>query len=503
VLQSHYEYSADPRVLPFMARYFRFLWQLGRKGSQFAAGEWAKDRAGDNVESIYWLYNRTGESWLLELAKKIHADMTNWTSGIVDMHNVNIAQGFREPAIYYMQANNVKYLDAAERNYQTVMGIFGQFPGGGFAGDEQCRSGYGDPRQGFETCGIVEFMRSFEMLTKISGQPLWADRCEELAFNTFPAALTPDFKALHYLTGANMIQLDRRNKSPGVQAPGTKLSYSPFEIYSCCQHNVSQGWPYYAEELWLATADNGLCASLYAASEVSAKVGDGTSVKISEETDYPFGDTIRWKVALPKAVHFPFYLRIPRWSGVPVLNVNGKNMNAKVEPSSYLIIEREWGDGDTVSLQLPMHIAVRVWKKNKNAVSVDYGPLTFSLRIGERWQRYGSNPVWPEWEVFPTTPWNYGLVLDPKGQADSLELVRRQGPIARQPFTPDAVPLLMRAKARRIPAWRQDQLGLVGLLPPSPTSSDEPVEDVTLIPMGAARLRITAFPTIGGCVGDR
>src|SRR5207248_7164298 len=48
------------------------------------------------------------------------------------------------------------------------------------------------PRQGFETCGIVEFMHSFEMLAKISGSPLWSDRCEDIAFNSFPAALTPD-----------------------------------------------------------------------------------------------------------------------------------------------------------------------------------------------------------------------------------------------------------------------------------------------------------------------
>jgi len=69
-----------------------------------------------------------------------------------------------------------------------------------------------DPRQGFETCGIVEFMHSFEMLTKISGNPLWADRCEELAFNSLPAALTPDLKALHYLTCPNQVQLDKTTK---------------------------------------------------------------------------------------------------------------------------------------------------------------------------------------------------------------------------------------------------------------------------------------------------
>ncbi len=256
-------------MLPFLTRYFR--WQLGRPDSDLGAGYWPKVRMGDNIESVYWLYNRTGDAWLLDLAKRLQTNMADWTSGVCDWHNVNIAQGFRAPAIYYMQAKEPKYLDAAERNYQTVMGLYGQFPGGGFAGDENCRPGYGDPRQGFETCGIVEFMHSFEMLTKISGEPLWADRNEEIAFNSLPAALTPDLKALHYLTGANMIQLDRQNKSPGVQNEGTMLSYSPYEVYRCCQHNVSHGWPYYAEELWLATADGGLCASLYAASELEAK----------------------------------------------------------------------------------------------------------------------------------------------------------------------------------------------------------------------------------------
>ena len=148
--------------------------------------------------------------------------------------------------------------------------------------------GYGDPRQGFETCSWVEFMHSFEMLTKISGNPLWADRCEEIAFNSFPAAMTPDLKGLHYLTAANLVQLDCHNKAPGFENGGNMLGYSPFECYRCCQHNVSHGWPYYAEELWLATADGGLCALLYAASTVAAKVGDGAAVTLAETTDYPF-----------------------------------------------------------------------------------------------------------------------------------------------------------------------------------------------------------------------
>ena len=60
----------------------------------------------------------------------------------------------------------------------------------------------------------------------------------------------------------------------------------------------------------------------------------------------------------------------------------------------------------------------------------------------------------------------------------------------------DDAPLELKAKARKIPAWQLDELGLVGEVQPSPARTSEPIETVTLIPMGAARLRISAFPTV-------
>jgi hypothetical protein len=495
VLQSFYEFSGDSRVLPFLTKYLRFLNSLPPE--DFGAGYWPKIRFGDTIETAYWVFNRTGEPWLLELTRKIHEHMARWDVGVINWHNVNIAQGFREPSVYYQQVHEAKFLGAAERNYQTVLGLYGQFPGGGFAGDENCRRGYGDPRQGFETCGIVEFMHSFEMLTKISGNPIWADRCEELAFNSLPAALTPDWKGLHYLTCANQVQLDRNNKSPEIENGGNMFAYSPYEVYRCCQHNVSHGWPYYAEELWHATGDRGLCASLYAASDVTAKVGKGTQVKITEVTDYPFSATINFSFSLPEPTEFPLYLRIPRWCEHAGMAINGTPIKLKTRPLGYAVLNRLWREGDTLSLRLPMRITTRTWPNNNDAISVDYGPLTFSLRIGERWSRYGGSEAWPEMEVFPTTPWNYGLVLDPQNPAKSLRLVQKVWPVPEQPFTPETVPLELRAKARRIPAWTLDKFGLVGKLQPSPVKSDEPLEEVTLIPMGAARLRITSLPVIG------
>ena len=151
-------------------------------------------------------------------------------------------------------------------------------------------------------------------------------------------------------------------------------------------------------------------------------------------------------------------------------------------------------DGDAVELKLPMRVVVRKWEKNKDAVSVDRGPLSYSLVIEERWQKYGP-PAWPEWEVFPASAWNYGLALDPADPAKSLEVVRKPGPVPVQPWTPATAPMAIRAKARKIPNWTVDRLDLVGPLQASPARTEEPIETVTLIPMGAARLRIATFPT--------
>ena len=505
-LRSYYEFCGDPQVIDVMTKYFH--WQDSLPAEDFGKGYWPRVRTGDNIESIHWLYNHTGDAFLLGLADKIYHHSMRW-DGIQNWHNVNIAQSFRTPTIFWEQSKDPALRDGAEHNYQQVMGIYGQFPGGGFAGDENCRAGFTDPRQGFETCGIVEFMHSFEMLTKITGAAAWADRCEELAFNSLPAALTPDEKALHYLTSANSVQLDKNNKAPGLNNAGTMISYSPFEVYRCCQHNHGMGWPYYAEELWLGTPDGGLCASMYSACTVKAKVGPGAGqeVTIEEETDYPFSDTVTLKItnAPAQGVDFPLYLRVPAWCDAPSIEVKGVvnkvGARDRVEGvATYQLVQDKtsWKTGDQVTVRLPMKLAVKQWAKNKDAVSVNRGPLTYSLEIAQRSQPYGNRkPGWPETEVYATSPWNYGLDWKTGNPVEEqFEVTQKPGPLAAQPFTPETAPISIRAKARRIDAWQQDRNGLLMPLQPSPAKTSEPLELVSLIPMGAARLRISAFPTV-------
>jgi len=535
-LQSYYEYSGDERVIDLMTKYFKY--QLSVPDEQFLSEMkyWQRIRGGDNLHSVLWLYNRTGEDWLLELAEKVHRNTAPWSSrghsmsdignpkhvregmewpdwyrNLIDWHNVNVAQAFREPAQYYQLSHDEKDLQATYDNFNIVREHFGQVPGGMFGADENARPGYDDPRQGIETCGMVEQMNSDEHLLRITGDIFWADHAEEVAFNTYPAAVTEDFRALRYITSPNMVQNDSKNHHPGIDNSGPFLMMNPFSS-RCCQHNHAQGWPYYAENLWMATPDNGLASVLYVENKVTAMVGNGTHVTIETKTHYPFEDKINFTLSTTEKVMFPWYLRIPGWCKNAEVSVNGKKISIAPEPGKFVRIERLWKNGDEVSLQLPMELSIKTWEKNHNSVSVNYGPLTFSLKIDERyvklesdktavhdakWQKDADPEKWPSFEIYPDSPWNYGLVFDDADLENSFEIQRKPWPESDFPFNLSDAPIVIKTKGKIIPEWAIDEYGLAGELKNSPVLSPEPIEEIELIPMGAARLRISAFPVIG------
>lgn len=382
-LQSYYEYSADPRVLTLMTNYFK--WQLSVPDDLFLEDYWENSRGGDNLLSVYWLYNRTGDDFLLELARKLHRNTADWTrpSSLPNWHNANIAQCFREPATYYMLTGDSALLQASYNVQHLIRRTFGQVPGGMFGADENARMGYIDPRQGVETCGMVEQMASDELMLCMTGNPYWAENCEDVAFNTYPAAVMPDFKALRYITSPNHVVSDAENHHPGIDNSGPFLAMNPFSS-RCCQHNHAQGWPYYAEHLILATPDNGIAAALYAACRATVKAGDkGNEIILHEETNYPFEESVRFTVSTPETTTFPFYLRIPSWTDDAAILINGTPAASHLEAGKYACIHREWKDNDRIEIRLPMKLSMHTWQVNKNSVSVDYGPLTLLLKIDE------------------------------------------------------------------------------------------------------------------------
>ena len=494
-----------------MTKYFQ--WQLTIPENDFLTDYWENSRGGDNLYSVYWLYNITRERWLLDLAAKIHRNTANWKlkNWLPNWHNVNIAQCFREPATYYMQSGDATDLQASYDNQNFIRDMYGQVPGGMFGSDENCRKGYFDPRQAIETCGMVEQMSSDEIMMRITGDTFWAENCEDVAFNTFPAAFMPDQRSLRYLVAPNMVTSDSKNHNPGIDNPGPYLMMNPFSS-RCCQHNHTSGWVYYAENLWMATPDNGLAAVFYSDSEVvKAKVSDGTEVTILQQTHYPFEENVTMKLQVTKPVEFPLYLRIPTWCQRPILKINGKSVEISASTGRYVKIQNVWKNDDRITLEFPMKLKMRTWERNKNSVSVNYGPMTFSLKIDEKyvrfdtkataqydskWQENADPSKWPSFEIQPASEWNYGLINPFSDIEKNFTIIRKPWPVDNFPFTISSVPIELKTTARKIPEWTIDQYGLCAELPQSPVISKEPIEKIVLIPMGAARLRISAFPVV-------
>ncbi len=168
--------------------------------------------------------------------------------------------------------------------------------------------------------------------------------------------------------------------------------------------------------------------------------------------------------------------------------MNGTGV-AGVKAGEFLRIEREWRPGDRVELRFPMTVRLSTWYNNSTAV--ERGPLVYSLRVGESWHKVKQTGPASDWEIYPTSPWNYGLVVDPANSGGAFTVKER--PLARQPYTAMDAPVEITAKARRVPQWELVD-DSPGPLPVSPVTSRRPEETVILVPYGAAKLRITAFP---------
>lgn len=80
------------------------------------------------------------------------------------------------------------------------------------------------------------------------------------------------------------------------------------------------------------------------------------------------------------------YLRIPTWCRGARVQVNGQAVTVDSRHGQYIRLERAWMSGDVVTIDLAMALSMTIWPRN-GAVTVDGGPLSYSIRIGERWQR--------------------------------------------------------------------------------------------------------------------
>jgi uncharacterized protein len=499
VLQQYYMATGDKRVIDLMTNYFKYQLKMLPENELGYVTFWANRRGGDNLAVVYWLYNITGDKFLLDLAEIIHEQTFDWTgvyagnmirrlNPLPDLHCVNVAQGLKEPIVYYQQHPEEKYLESVKKGLTSLKDVHG-FVNGMYGGDERLHGN--DPTQGSELCSAVEMMFCFENIIPITGDVYYADYLEKIAYNVLPTQSTDDYMRKQYFQQANQIKVsdDERNffnDREGRNVFGTTTGYP------CCLTNMHQGWPKFVQSTWFATADNGLAALVYGPTSVTAMVGNGEEVTISEETGYPFKEQIQFTLECDNAVQFPFHLRIPEWCKTFTLKVNNSIQQVEVQ-NGIVILDREWNTGDKVELNLEMDFRYSYW--HEMSMGIERGPLVYALKIAEEWREV-TNDKYDDtfWEVLPKSPWNYALV---KSELDENRLKAEvASEISDNPWNPENAPIIVKTKGKRMPIWTEDR-NMAGKTP-SPSWPyrivEENEEEIILIPYGCTTLRISEFP---------
>ena len=513
VLQQYYQATNDPRVIPFMQKYFTYQLKNLKENPLEKWTEWAKARGGDNLMIVYWLYNITKDPNLIALGDLIYSQSFQWTDMLgkrdwaiaaaynqtgekwMERHAVNVGMGLKMPAIQFQVKNDPYFLNSLRTGFKDLMNLHG-LPHGMFSGDEDIHGN--DPVQGTELCATVEAMYSLEQIISISGETHYMDALERMTFNALPAQTTEDFYHRQYFGIANQVEVKK-----GIYNFSLPFSrkmnnvYGPFAGYTCCTANMHQGWPKYISHLWYATTDGGVAALVYGPNKLETKLPNGVELTIDEQTQYPFEDQIKFIVQPSKSSEFPIEFRVPIWCKEAIIHVNGKEI--KREKGGQIVrIKRTWNKNDQVDLFFPNEITTKNWAKNSR--SIEKGALIYALKIKEEVTKQIHPQEGEYLEIMPKSDWNFGLlkttITNPIPNT-SFHTV---------PFPKDfkwnsmSSPFEITTLGKKIPDWKtQDGVAHQPITTRTGVyegSVNKESETIHLIPFGFTRLRVVAFPVV-------
>jgi uncharacterized protein len=379
------------------------------------------------------------------------------TTILFQSHGVHTYEHLRSlTAAYYASGN--PGLKKALDNFLNRLPQY-TTPSGAPVGDEWIGGRKADAtHRGYEYCSLHELMHGYVDQLVRSGKGSFGDKAELLFFNAAQGARHPHHSAIAYLKSDNSFYMMGGLNGDTSNKKQTRFKYSPVhqDAAVCCVPNAGRIAPYYVQHMWMKDA-HGLVAALLGPSEVTTTL-KGQPVTITEDTYYPFRNSVTFKISVKQPTAFALRIRKPSWTKAVQLN------HPYIVQGDYLVINKTWRNGDVVTLDLATDVAIK--QDDKGDHYYTYGSLVFALPIASKETITRSHPL-PGFHDYHYEP----VSLEPRS------------------FAPEARPEIVLNDAN-MDADIQNSIALKTELTNKVKGNKE---EVTLIPIGATILRQVTF----------
>ncbi|HTZ31940.1 MAG TPA: beta-L-arabinofuranosidase domain-containing protein [Methylomirabilota bacterium] len=274
---------------------------------------------------------------------------------------------------YYLETGDELYWKTLWKLWNDL--VFHQMYITGGVGARSDGEAFGDPYElpnaqayGESCAAIGNMMWNWRMLAA-TADPRYADVIERALYNGVNSGMSLDGTLYCY-----------RNPLAFDPESGEQIR-NPWYDTTCCPPNLERTFaslPGY----FYSTAPDGLYVHLFHNSTLDWHLQDGTPVKITQHTDYPWQGTLDIEVNPSSPAEFAIYVRNPNWSksGRAV----GPNLNVQlVGDGGYIRFHHRWQKGDSIHVEFdmaPQFLASnsRV-VENTNRAAVQRGPLVYCL----------------------------------------------------------------------------------------------------------------------------
>jgi len=355
-----------------------------------------------NIMGAAELYRTTNDRKYLELAQ-IFVAMRGSAKGGTDQnqartplrreteavgHAVTANYLYAGAADVYAETGDKTLLNALEKIWHNVVfqkmyvtGATGTLHQGASSARDPVHEAYAREYQlpnstGYnETCAnIANAMWNWRMLA-VTAEARFADIAELVLYNSALSGISIDGKHFFY---TNVLRRTKDTPFLSWDLP----TRQPYLSCFCCPPNIvrtiakSAAWAY-------SISDEGLCVNLYGSSALDTDLTNGSKIKLTQKTDYPWDGEIEITVTEAPKNKFSLFLRIPGWSNDASIKLNNKLFAHALEPGRYFKVSRKWSPGDVIELDLPMPVqlieANPLIEENRNQVAVKRGPVVYCL----------------------------------------------------------------------------------------------------------------------------